>query len=96
MWKYTDMTRPIATVDVSIEEPPAEMKGRGIPITVVTPTVLPIFKTQWAINYANTPTHINLPSISDALMPFVSILRHKSASKTTIVMHPINPSVCPA
>ena len=41
---FIAVTSPIATVEVSIDVPPAEIKGSVMPMTGVTPMTMPMFK----------------------------------------------------
>ena len=51
---------------ITSDDPPKEMKGRGIPVTGRTPMTAPMLMTAWLVIHVVTPTATRQPKRSGA------------------------------
>lgn len=80
---------------VTIAVPPAEKKGRGTPITGMKPNTIPMFMIECEKISPVTPAQTSEPNESHLVLS-ISIRKQIANNKITIMIHPINPTVCPA
>ena len=60
------MRMPAAAMVMTRDEPPKEMKGRGMPVTGSRPMTAPMLITAWLVIQVVMPTAIRLPNRSGA------------------------------
>lgn len=57
---------PTAAKLMMSDEPPAEMNGRGMPVTGMRPTTTPMLMNAWTQIHAVTPIARSAPNVSGA------------------------------
>ena len=77
------------------EEPPKEMKGRGIPVTGRSPTTAPMLITAWLVTQVVTPTASRLPNRSGARVAARSPYQARAKKSPRRRTAPTRPSSSP-
>src|SRR5690606_9783799 len=92
----TDCTIATPRHDASIEEPPCDTKGSGMPVTGMMPRFMPMFSNTWNSSMDSTPTQMSMPIVSADSWATRQHRQMSTANSTTRVPAPRKPNSSPA
>ena len=95
LFTCTLSTTPMERYNDATDVPPADRKGKVIPITGNIPRFIPILIAICAANIEKTPTQIYRPRSSVAFFAFHSIERQRIESKISTPRQPTKPRASP-
>ena len=81
--------------DASIEEPPAEIKGSGLPVVGKTPMTQAMFKNAWKTSITVQPPATMVPISSSERSAMESPANRTPKNSSTTAMAPTRPSSSP-
>ena len=91
----TPDTSPTAEKSVTIDEPPYEKKGSGMPITGVMPMHMPMLMKVWKASAPATPMQMSISYIRPACSPTYTQRTMMIVSRMMTTMQPIIPRFSP-